>query len=340
MTSTAKTLTTTEEARTPASGLIRFALPTLFRAPMVPVLIAALLILWVSVPGFLSAANTANMALLFGPLLISALGITLVFLVGGIDLSIGSTLGLASVVAALAMRAGDSVLLGAGAGIALGAAVGALNGAAIAYLRLPAFVHTFGMLLTLRAVALLMTGGASVGRLPIEALRFGRGATLGLPNLLWLALVVILFVHLLLSRTRLGRQLYLTGANARAALFNGLPTRRVTFMAYFLCGTLSGLAGVAVVLRLGSGGPVLGDNVLLMAIAAAVLGGTSILGGEGTAFRTATGAAVIVLLDKGLNLLGLSFYDQAIVIGAVIVFGSAFSVWLHRRVFSGRDTSH
>ena len=319
-----------------AAGRAAGMLQALFSAPMVPVLLAAILLMTLIVPGFMSGANLRNMALLFGPLLISALAITFVFLIGGIDLSIGSTLSLATVVAALVMRDTGSVLLGAGAGVAVGAAVGAINGFAIAVLRFPPFVHTFGMLLTLRAIAMLMTGGLSVGRLPVEVLQTGRGVWLGVPNLLWLGMVVFVFSHLLLARTMLGREMFLVGSNERAALFNGLRVKWVRFAAYLLCGTFSGLAGVAVLLRLGSGGPVLGDNVLLMAIAAAVLGGTSIIGGEGSAFTTLTGVAVIVLLDKGLNLIGLSFYDQAIVLGTVIVLGSAFSIWLHKRVFSGR----
>jgi ribose/xylose/arabinose/galactoside ABC-type transport system permease subunit len=127
-----------------------------------------------------------------------------------------------------------------------------------------------------------------------------------------------------------GRELFLIGANRRAAMFSGLRMTRTRFAAFLLSGSLAGCAGMAVVLRLGSGGPILGDNLLLMAIAAVVLGGTSIMGGEGGVFRTATGAAVIVLLDKGLNLLGLEFYDQAMVIGAVILIGSALGVRLHR----------
>ena len=317
-----------------AAGMVQ----ALFSTPMVPVLLVTVLLMALIVPGFLSGANLRNMALLFGPLLISALAITFVFLIGGIDLSIGSTLSLATVVAALVMRDTGSVLLGAGAGVAVGAVVGVINGFAIAVLRFPPFVHTFGMLLTLRAVAMLMTGGLSVGRLPVEVLQTGRGVWLGVPNLLLLGMAAFLFSYLLLARTRLGREMFLVGSNERAAMFNGLRVQWVRFAAYLLCGTFSGLAGVAVVLRLGSGGPVLGDNVLLMAIAAAVLGGTSIIGGEGSAFKTLTGVAVIVLLDKGLNLIGLSFYDQAIVLGTVIVLGSAFSIWLHKRVFSGRGS--
>lgn len=308
----------------------------LLGAPMVPVLLLAALALSLAVPGLLGGANLRNMAWLFGPLLISAIGITFVFLIGGIDLSIGSTLSLATVATALVMRETGAVLPGVAAGLAVGAAVGAVNGFAVAVLRFPAFVHTFGMLLLLRAIAMLTTGGSSVGRLPATVLQIGRGNFLGLPNLLWLGLGALLFAHLLLTRTRLGREMYLLGSGERAAVFNGLRVTWTKFAAYLLCGLFSGLAGVAVVLRLGSGGPVLGDNVLLMAIAAVVLGGTSITGGEGGAWKTATGVAVIVLLDKGLNLLGLNFYDQAIILGAVIVLGSAFSIWLYARLFERR----
>lgn len=228
------------------------------------------------------------------------------------------------------------MIAGVLAGIATGLAIGAINGIATAILRMPPFVHTFGMLLTLRATALLLTAGHSVGRLPIEALQWGRGSILGAPNLLWLAALVCLAAHLLLRHTMLGREMFLIGTNERAAIFSGLRVPRVKFTAYLLCGVLAGLSGVTVVLRLGSGGPVLGDNVLLMAIAAVVLGGNSIVGGDVSVFRTLTGAAVIILLDKGLNLLGLSFFDQAIVIGAVIVVGSALSTWIHRRTSAQR----
>ena len=298
---------------------------------MVPVLIVTFLLFCLTVDGFTSAANLSNMARLFAPLLIASIGATFVFLLGGIDLSIGSTLSLASVIGAFVMRETGSVALGALAGILTGLAIGAINGAAIAFFRLPAFVHTLGMLLTIRAIALLVTAGHSVGRLPIEAMMVGRGSILGLPNLLLLATLVYLASYVLLSRTMLGREIYLVGSNERAAIFNGLRVRRAKFIAYLLCGGFAGLSGIAVVLRLGSGGPILGDNLLLMAIASVVLGGTNIMGGDGSVFRTLTGTAVIILLDKGLNLLGLSFFDQAIVIGAVIIVGSALGMWLHKR---------
>jgi ribose transport system permease protein len=305
----------------------------LLKLPMLPVLMVIIVVLWASVEGFASVANLTNMARLLAPLMIAAIGLTFVFLLGEIDLSIGSVLSLASVLGALAMRDTGSVWIGAVVAVTTGAVVGAFNGAVIAWFRFSAFVHTLGVLVTARAVAMLITGGHSVGRLPIEALRFGRGNVAGVPNLLWIAVLVYAAAHLLLRYTAVGREFFLVGANRRAAVFAGLHVQRARFLAFLISGLLAGLAGLCVVLRLGSGGPILGDNLLLMAIAAVVLGGTNVFGGEGGVFRTTTGALVVVMLDKGLNLLGLAFYDQASVIGLVIVLGSALGGYLyHRRV--------
>jgi ribose/xylose/arabinose/galactoside ABC-type transport system permease subunit len=315
----------------PAVPRRRLALASLAKLPMLPVLVVAFALLSASVEGFASLANLANMARLFAPLVIAAIGMTFVFLIGEIDLSVGSVLGLASVLGAFVMRGTGSVWLGGVVIVATGAGIGALNGLVIARLRFSAFVHTLGVLVTARAVAMLITGGHSVGRLPIAALQFGRGTFLALPNLLWLALGVYALAHVVLRHTLIGREFFLVGANPRGSVFAGLAVQRTRFLAFLFSGTLAGLAGACVVLRLGSGGPILGDNLLLMAIAAVVLGGTSVFGGEGGVFRTATGAMVVVMLDKGLNLLGLEFYDQAVVMGLVIVFGSALGGHLYRR---------
>ena len=301
------------------------------KLPMLPVLAVAFIALSASVDGFASAANLGNMARLFAPLVIAGIGMTFVFLLGEIDLSVGSVIGLASVLGAFVMRSTESAWLGVAAIVATGAAIGALNGLVIAWFRFSSFVHTLGVLVTARAVAMLITGGHSVGRLPLAALEFGRGSFLGLPNLLWVAFVVYGLAHLLLRYTITGRQFVLVGANRRGAVFAGLDVPRTRFLAFLLSGTLAGVAAACIVFRLGSGGPILGDNLLLMVIASVVLGGTSVFGGEGGVFRTATGALVVVLLDKGLNLLGLAFYDQAIVMGLVIVLGSAMGGYLYRR---------
>jgi ribose/xylose/arabinose/galactoside ABC-type transport system permease subunit len=303
----------------------------LAKLPMLPVLVLAFIALSASVDGFASAANLANMARLFAPLVIAGIGMTFVFLLGEIDLSVGSVLGLASVLGAFVMRSTHSVWLGVAIIVAIGAAIGAVNGLVIAWFRFSSFVHTLGVLVTARAIAMLITGGHSVGRLPAAALEFGHGSFLALPNLLWVAIFVYALAHLLLRYTVTGRQFFLVGANRRGAVFAGLAVPRTRFLAFLFSGTLAGLAAACIVLRLGSGGPILGDNLLLMAIASVVLGGTNVFGGEGGVFRTATGALVVVMLDKGLNLLGLEFYDQAIVMGLVIVLGSALGGHLYRR---------
>jgi ribose/xylose/arabinose/galactoside ABC-type transport system permease subunit len=307
----------------------RFA--ALAKLPMLPLLTVVFIALSVSVDGFASAANLANMARLFAPLVIAGIGMTFVLLLGEIDLSVGSVLGIASVLGAFVMRRTDSVLLGVAIIVATGTVIGALNGLVIAYFRFSSFVHTLGVLVTARAIAMLITGGHSVGRLPLAALQFGRGSFVGLPNLLWVAICVYALAHLLLRYTVTGRQFFLVGANRRGAVFAGIAVPHTRFLAFLFSGTLAGIASVCIVLRLGSGGPILGDNLLLMVIASVVLGGTSVFGGEGGVFRTATGAAVVVMLDKGLNLLGLEFYDQAIVMGLVIVLGSALGGHLYRR---------
>ncbi|MBZ9772409.1 ABC transporter permease [Mesorhizobium sp. CO1-1-8] len=304
----------------------------LLASPMILVLAIVLVGFLLLADNFATYSNFLNIGRLFAPLLIAAIGLSFVFLIGGIDLSVGSTISLSSVFCAMVMAHSGFIALGVAAGIGTGLCIGLINGIAISYARFPAFVYTLAMLLTIRAVALLCTGGYSVGGLPIGVMSLGRQTFLGVPSLLGIALVVFAAAQFALSFTSFGRQLYLVGTSERAATFNGLPVKRVRCMAYVTCGGLAGLAGVIVVLRLGSGGPVVGDNLLLMACAAVVLGGTSILGGDGSVAKTLVGAALIIFLDKGLDMLGFSFYDQAIVMGAIVIVGSAFSTWLHGRL--------
>jgi ribose/xylose/arabinose/galactoside ABC-type transport system permease subunit len=318
-------------ATTPPGAQRGWILTALSKLPMLPVLVIAFIALSATVNGFSSGANLANMARLFAPLVIAAIGMTFVFLLGEIDLSVGSVIGIASVLGAFVMRGTEWVWLGVAVSVATGAAIGAFNGLVIAWFRFSSFVHTLGVLVTARAVAMLITGGHSVGRLPLAALEFGRGSFVGVPNLLWVALIIYALAHLLLRYTLTGRRFFLVGANRRGAVFAGLAVPRTRFLAFLFSGTLAGIAAACIVLRLGSGAPILGDNLLLMVIASVVLGGTSVFGGEGGVFRTATGALVVVMLDKGLNLLGLEFYDQAIVMGLVIVLGSALGGHLYRR---------
>lgn len=299
--------------------------------PLLPIVLVVAATMWVLVPGFATMINLENMARVLAPLLVAAIGATFVMLTGGIDLSVGATFGLASVVGATVMRDTGSVGLGLVAGIAVGATVGAANGFAVARLRLSPFVYTLAILLTVRAMAFLLSRGYSVGRLPREATAFGRSQIFAVPSLLWIALGILAIGLVALHKTPFGRSVYLVGSNERAATFNAINVRRTKWLVYFIGGTLAGIASMLAVLRLGSGAPVLGDAILLQIIAAVVVGGTSVFGGEGGLWRTFTGVVLVVMLEKGLDLMGVAFYDQAIVIGAVILFGSAFGVYLRRR---------
>jgi len=310
------------------------ALDALSQLPLLPVIamVAGCFSFWV--PGFGTSFNVNAIALMLAPLLVAASGATLIMLVGGIDLSVGAVMSLASVLGATVMRDSGNVPLGVAAGVGVGLAVGCMNGFAVARVRLAPFVYTLGMLLTVRAIAFLFSRGYSVGQLPREATAFGRSAILGIPTLMWIAMSIFAFCLMLLYRTPFGRMVYLVGANERAAIFNALPVQSVKFWVYATGGLFGGIAGMLAVLRLGSGAPVLGDTILLQVIAAVVVGGTSVFGGQGGLWRTATGAILMVMLQKGLDLLGVAFYDQAIAIGVVILLGSAAGSWLRRRTRS------
>lgn len=320
-------------ARRLAAGLLR-----LVELPMLPVVVVLFLWFMATVPGFGTTANLDTMARVAAPLLIASIGATLIILTGGIDLSVGAVMSLASVVGAMVMRDTGSVPLGLGAGMAMGLAIGILNGLAVAWLRLSPFVHTLAMLLTARAIAFLISRGYSIGRLPPEATAFGRSGVLGVPTLLVVALALTGLFLVLLNRTSFGRSVFLIGSNERAAVFNGIGVPRIKFLLYLIGSVLGAVAGMVAVLRLGSGAPVLGDSLLLQVIAAVVVGGTSVFGGEGGLLRTLTGVVLITILDKGLDLMGLPFFDQAIVIGLVILVGSSFGTWLRNRKIAQKRT--
>lgn len=283
---------------------------------------------------FLSFRSLTITSESFAPLFVVAAGLTLVFILGEIDLSIASTASLASVVTAVVMRDTQSIGLGVAAGIGLGMLVGAFNGLAVARFRLPAFVLTLSSMLVVRAIGMIATGGYSVGQLPLDVLLFGRGKFLGVSHLLIVAVFVLAATTLTLLTSSYGRKLYLVGTNERAAAYSGVQVVRTKFLTYLFCGALAGLAGVMIVFRLGSGGPVIADNLLLMSIAAVVLGGTGIYGGSGSTAQTAIGAGIIAVLTRGLDNMGLTFYDQSIILGAVIIFGSALSKKLFNNRFS------
>jgi len=291
-------------------------------------------------PAFFSVGNGMTVALQVTSIAYLGIGATCVIITGGIDLSVGSILALAGVVAALAVRGGVNVPLAMLLGLLTGVGCGLVNGLCVTVMRLPPFIATLAMMLVARGVALQITDAKAVGGLGEQFAALGNGslwrvvrigadgfpdvAFPGIPYPVLLMVALALATGLMLRRSRLGRHLYAVGSNAEAARLSGIDVRRVTLFAYVLSGALAGLTGCVLMSRLVTAQPSEGLMYELDAIAAAVIGGTSLTGGIGTVSGTLIGAFVIGILRNGLNMTGVSAFVQQIIIGLVILI----TVWI------------
>ena len=291
-------------------------------------------------PAFFSVGNGMTVALQVTSIAYLGIGATCVIITGGIDLSVGSILALAGVVAALAVRGGVNVPLAMLLGLLTGVGCGLVNGLCVTVMRLPPFIATLAMMLVARGVALQITDAKAVGGLGEQFAALGNGSLWrvvrigadgfpdvvfpGIPYPVLLMVALALATGLMLRRSRLGRHLYAVGSNAEAARLSGIDVRRVTLFAYVLSGALAGLTGCVLMSRLVTAQPSEGLMYELDAIAAAVIGGTSLTGGIGTVSGTLIGAFVIGILRNGLNMTGVSAFVQQIIIGLVILI----TVWI------------
>ena len=303
-----------------------------------PLLGLALLcvVLAVASPHFLTLDNLLNVLRQSAINAVLALGQLVVIVTAGIDLSIGSIMGLTIVLLALMMRGGAPSLLACVLTVLAGAAVGLLNGLLLTRLKLPhPFISTLGTMNVARGAALLLAAGVPISGLPAGFRAVVAGAAFGIPSPVIVAGGLYVVGHLFLTRTVWGRDLYAIGGNREAARLCGIPVDRRLNLAYALSGGAAGLAAVVMAARMNSGFPLAGSGAELDAIAAVIVGGASFFGGVGTAGGTLIGALIIGFLRNGLNLLDVSAYWQMIVIGAVIVAAVCIDV-LRQRV--GRDS--
>lgn len=271
---------------------------------------------------FLTPANLGNVIRQNAFTAILAAGMTFVILTGGIDLSVGSVVGLSGMVCASVMTGGGSVAAGVAAGLAVGAATGMLNGAAVTMLRIPAFVVTLATMLILRGAAYKLTDARTISGLPASFSALSGGVVAAS-----LMIAIFLAAWLLLMWTPFGRHVYAVGGNAQAAWLSGVRVTRVQFAVYTLSGLAAGVAGVLVASRLNAGYPRAGEFYELDAIAAVVVGGTSLFGGRGSIWGTLAGAFFIGVLNNGLNLFRVSPYDQLIVKGVVLLAAASLDRW-------------
>lgn len=280
---------------------------------------------------FLTLENLGNIGRQVSINAIIATGMTLVIVSGGVDLSVGAVMTLAMTFGAGAMLAGVSVPWSVTLALLTGLVCGAANGVLIAYARLPAIIVTLATMEIPRGIALLYTGGYPLANLPAAFGPLGRGEIFGVhvPTLVMLA--VVLAGHIFLTRFVAGRALYALGGNEEAARLSGVPVRRYKLLAYSLSGFTAALAGIVLASRLMSGQPNAGVGFELDAIAAVVLGGTSITGGRGSVVGTLIGAVTLGVLNNGLNLMSVSPYTQKILKGGVILLAIYFGSFKRER---------
>jgi inositol transport system permease protein len=281
-------------------------------------------------PAFLQPQNLINVVRQISVIGLLAIGVTVVIISTGIDLSSGSVLALASVVSASLAQQSDwtnklypdvnvPLIVAILAALVVGAACGLINGSLIAGFRIPPFIATLGMMTAARGVALIYSDGRPISTLTPAYNYIGQGVVLGVPVPVIIFLAVAVGTHVMLNRTRFGRHVYAVGGNEQAARVSGLNVPRIKIVIYTFAGLLAGLGGLVLSARISSGQPTLGVGAELDAIAAAVIGGTSFAGGIGTIWGTVVGALIIGVINNGLDLLNVSPFSQQVVKGAIIV---------------------
>lgn len=303
------------------------------------VIILVLMIIGLSLASdvFLTSRNLVNVLRQICVNTIIAVGMTFCIITGGIDLSSGAILAVSGVIAAALIKGhicGGSVFVVTVIATVAGGFLGFLNGFSIAKLKVPPFISTLAMMQSARGVAYLLSNGRPIVGLPENFLVIGQGSFLGIPVMVLLMLAVVIVGYILLHRVKIGRYIFYVGGNEEAARVSGIRVSNVLFFAYTMAGLCAGFAGVVLASRINSGQPQAGISYELYAIAAAVIGGTSLSGGIGTIGGTVIGACIIGLIRNGMNLLGVSPFNQLVVLGIVILLAVILDMQSSKKLLS------
>ncbi|MHC4506887.1 MAG: ABC transporter permease [Planctomycetota bacterium] len=286
------------------------------------VLLAICVALTLLRPRFLEGGNLLDLARQFSMVGVMAVGMTMVIILGGIDLSVGSVVAISGCLATMAYSAGSGLGAAVLVALAVGGVSGAFNGGLISRFRMAPFIITLGTMSMARSLTNVVTGGEPVVLAPEleESLKgIAWADTCGVPNPVWVMAIVVLVGHVFMTRTRTGRHIYYIGSNEEAARLSGLNVTRVKWLVYIICGVLAGLAGIIQAARVASGQPGAGRGDELRVIAAVIIGGASFTGGEGTVLGAVLGAAIMGVLRQGLVLLEVETFWQKFVEGGVII---------------------
>jgi ribose transport system permease protein len=277
------------------------------------------LALTIASSAFLTPTNLLNVLRQASLMFLLASGLTLVILCGGLDLSIGANVALSACLAATVMKGSGSVLLGCAVGAGCGLGVGLLNGLMVTALRIPSFIATYGMLWILHGLTYWFMNGETIHGFPPEFRALGSGYFGGVPLPVYLMLAVLLAGTVFTQYTTWGQEVYATGANTESAALSGVPvfTRRLTV--YALSGLMAGLASLVFLARLNSAEGDMSESLTLQAIAAVLIGGTSLFGGTGTLVGTLIGGLILTVVLNGMNLLSVSANWQPLITGVIVI---------------------
>ncbi|PMQ01631.1 MAG: ribose ABC transporter permease [Dictyoglomus sp. NZ13-RE01] len=300
------------------------------------ILLALSIFLSIATPTFLTSTNIFNILRAFSWIAISAFGISMVIITGGIDLSVGSVMALSGLITAMMLRANLGDFLSILGGLLVGAFVGFINGFLVSKTNLPPFIATLGTMNIARGFCYGLTGGWPVRELPRSFIFWGQYDIpffgIGIPLPVVVMIIIGILTSLFLNRTSWGYKIYAVGGNEQAARLSGINTGRIKLLVYTLCGFLTAIGGLLMTARLGVAAPTAAQGYELDVIAAAVIGGVSLSGGEGTILGVLIGAAIMQVLRTGMVLLGFPAYWQPSAIGTIIILAIIFDQYRKRRL--------
>jgi len=283
-------------------------------------------------PRFFSRINIINMLRTSAFVFVIGVTMTSVFIGGGLDLSVGSTLGLGGVISGLALLGGVPIWISVILGVLAGSTVGYLNGLFIARFKIPSFIVTLGMMYIARGIVEFLTRGNPVYPLPANFNFLGQGRLFGVPVVVYVAIVLGIIGHIVLTKTVFGRSVFANGGNSETARVSGINIVQISLLTYVLNGTASGLAGVLTAARLGAALSNAGMGMELTVIAAVIIGGTSLFGGSGSILGTAVGALLMSVIRNGMVFLKVSIYLQNVVVGVIIILAVGLDQYNRKRL--------
>ncbi len=288
---------------------------------------------------FFTLSNIMNIFRQASVLSILGIGMTFVIITKGIDLSVAGIMSLTGCVCAILLNRGLPIPIAIGMGMLLGAFFGCINGSLVAFVGLPPFVATYGVKFIADGLALIVMGGNILYGFPPAFRYLGTGFIRAFPILVLIAIVLALVFTIILSHTKMGRQVFCVGANAAASFYSGIRTKVVLLMSFILCGTLAAVGGILQTARMNAAQAGMGDSFQMLAVASVVMGGTSMSGGEGGIPGTIVGALILTLIVNGMNLLSIPSLAQSLITGAVIILAVMMDIQVKKvRIRRARES--